>query len=216
MKSNALFPVLLCTLLSFCAPSFAQSVVIPILTNTGRGSLSGTTYRCDEMVQSINRLRHLGKDQAIEALKSDLKEHKDEIKIMCICRLLFQNTNGWKPIAGADMYREMVYTNVLDRFPLFPMALSEGVPFFIFRGYDIGGRLGESASEDLQLCEGFAIIPADLPEFNYQKAAIKLLQSEPFLKLYKIPDYAESDYTIDLMCEIIWQTDIIPKKQVNP
>ena len=147
---------------------------------------------------------------------SDLKEHDDQIKIMCICRLLFENTNGWKPIAGAEIYSGQVYTNLLERFPLFPMALSEGIPFFIYRGFNFTGCLAEDPGYDLQLCEGFAMIPADLPEFNYQKAAIKLLQSEPFLKLYKIPDYAESDYTVDLMCEIIWQTDIIPKKQVNP
>jgi hypothetical protein len=211
MKCKSLFPVLLCALLSFCAPAFAQSLVIPFLTNTATGSLTSTFYRCDEMVQSINRLRHLGKAQAIEVLKSDIQQHGDDMKIMCICRLLFVNTNGWKPVEGADFYREMVHTNILGQFPLFPMALSEGVPFFIFRGFDVDGRLAEEGADDLQLCEAFPMIPADLPEFNYhdyQKAALKLIRSEPFLKLYKVPDYTESDYTIGLIYEILWQTDM--------
>jgi len=210
---DVFYLTLFSALLLFCAPSFAEGVIIPILTNTA--SISATTYRCDEMVQSINKLRHLERDQALKILKSDLKENRDDVKIMCICRVLFINTNGWKPIAGAEMYKEMVHTNVLEQFPLFPMALSEGVPFFIFRGFDLGGRLAESGGEDLQLCESFEMIPADLPEFTYQKAALKLIRSEPFLKLYKIPDYTESDYTIDLTYEILWQTDIMKAKSAR-
>jgi len=110
------------------------------------------------------------------------------------------------------MYKEMVHTNVLEQFPLFPIAISEGVPFFVFRGFNLDGRLAESGGEDLQLCEGFEMIPADLPEFNYQKAGLKLIRSEPFLKLYKVPDYTESDYTIDLTYEILWQTYIMRAK----
>jgi hypothetical protein len=219
MKTTAIVRALLVALMSCCAPSFAQGPVIPILTNIGGGSISSTTYSCKEMVESINALRHLGKDQALKVLKSDLKENKDEIKTMCICRVLFTNTNGWKPIAGVDMYREMVHTNVLEQFPLFPMALIDGVPFFIYRGFNFDGRLAEGAGEDLQLCEGFALIPGDLPGGDYKKAAYKLLQSESFLKLYKVPNYADSVYTKDLMTEILWEagaTNVPPPAYTDP
>jgi hypothetical protein len=181
--------------------------------------LCSSTYRCEEWVQSINRLRQLGKARALEVLRADLEKHKEDIKIMCICRLLFENTNGWQPIAGANLYREEVNTNALVQFPLFPLALSDGVPFFIYRGYNFDGRLGESGAGDLEICKNFELIPADLPEGNYEKAANKLLRSQIFLNLYKEPDYVGSSYMRDLVVEVLWEagaTNVPPPPSIVP
>lgn len=208
MKNNMLIRGLTGILPLVFMSCFSQSVSIPILSNTAIGAISSTSYSCEEMVQSINRLRHLGKDQALKILKSDLKEHDDEIKIMCICRLLFENTNGWKPIAGAHQYSDEIDTNIIERFPLFPMALSDGVPFFIYRGYQINGRLAESAVEDLQLCEGFPMVPSDLPGSNYAKAAVNLIKSESFLKLYRISDNTDAYHLESLRTAILWEAGL--------
>ena len=201
MHTKVLFPALLVGLISFGTLSRAQDAVIPILTN--RLPLDSASYRCDEMIQSVNRLRRLGKEQALKTLTASLKDRENDVNVMCICRLLFVNTNGWKPIDGVDSYREMVYTNVLEYFPLFPMAMSDGVPFLIFQGFFLDGRLVEGSGDDLELCKGFPMIEADLSNTNYVSAAMKLLRSEPFLKLYKVPDYAEFDYTVNLVYDIL-------------
>ena len=117
MKGISFFFCLVVGWLALSLPSFAQDVVIPILTNNME--IDSLHYRCDAMVQSINRLRHLGKDQALKVLTADLKTNFNyDVKIMCICRLLFENPKGWKPIAGAEMYREMIDTNALEKFQM--------------------------------------------------------------------------------------------------
>jgi hypothetical protein len=68
------------------------------------------------------------------------------------------------------------------------MAVSNGVPFLLIRGYRAGGFTGDSPEKTVELCEGFSLIPADLSETGYEKAAQELIKSEIFRKLYSTPE----------------------------
>jgi hypothetical protein len=198
MVKTGLLHLFLGSTLFICAPSFAQDVVIPLLTNSV--SSSGHGYRCEQMVRSVNILRHLGKDQALRLLEADSHEHpQHDFDIMYICRLLFENPKGWRPIGGAAMYGALVHTNILDQFPLFPLTLSDGVPFYIFEGYNLGGRISESAYGCCKLCEGFPMIAADLSDANFETAARDLIKSEAFRKLYLDP--GESSKMADMVLD---------------
>ena len=102
-------------------------------------------YSCQAMVSAVNGLRHLGKDEALKVLREyysvKFNDHSTpesrEMTIICVCRLLFTPPeNGWK-IPWID-YKYMMDSPgyALDaklKFSLYPMALSDGVPFQLNR-----------------------------------------------------------------------------------
>jgi hypothetical protein len=151
-------------------------------------SIAGDYFECGQMIQVVNHLRKLGKDKSIAALRnflaSDAVQANDQVLI--ICRLLFVNLKGWKtPHLGKP--DTTINGDAVEKFPLFPIALSDRVPFILVDGYAGGGR-GSSAKECLNLCGGFALVKEDYPLTGYEKAARKLTQSEAFRQLYQKAD----------------------------
>ncbi len=107
-------------------------------------------------------------------------------KVLLVCRLLFFNSGGWRtPRLGHA--EPDVDLRVAERFPLFPMALSHGVPFLLVRGYASGGHSEDTPERCVELCETLSLITADLSEEGFQKAAPDLIESEAFQALYLDP-----------------------------
>jgi hypothetical protein len=153
---------------------------------------SGYKYRCDDMVRAVNHLRSLGKEKAIEVLDEYVTQPDPTgtENALYICRLLFVSTNGWKALSLGQV-APTINTNARARFPLFPVAITNGVPFFLVEGYRGGGR-GSSPIMCVESCKGLSLIPADLSGTNYDVAALALTQSREFLELYpKSPEREE-------------------------
>jgi hypothetical protein len=111
-------------------------------------SIDGDTYKCGEMVQVVNHLRKLGKERSIAALREYLltKPTNKKVfdnganeKVLFICRLLFVNPKGWHP-PGLGGPHPNINAQVAKQFPLFPIAISNGVPFLLIRGYELRSR----------------------------------------------------------------------------
>jgi hypothetical protein len=143
----------------------------------------GDHYVCDEMVRAVNQLRRLGKDKSLAALRDYLAKSREDDKVLVFCRLLFDNPMGWEPpVLGEPL--PGIDKKVMKQFPLFPIAVSEGVPFLVIQGYRGGGR-SESGAACIRLCEGLSVIKKDYSTSHYEKAARSLSQSESFRKLYE-------------------------------
>lgn len=150
-------------------------------THTG-----GADYRCDKWVETLNPLRQLGKEKCLAVLRAYFAEHHDHERILIVCRLLFVNPKGWDPppLGGLD---PPVEKEAKMKFPLFPIAVSEGVPIFIVWGYKSGGKIG-GGPECLKLCEQLDLIKDAYSTTGYEKAARSLTQSQDFLQLYSESD----------------------------
>ena len=161
------------------------------LMPTNLPPVSGYAYRCENMVQVVNALRHLGKDKALSRLRNHLRQSgtEEQSKILLICRALFVNPKGWDP-EGLGMPMPRVHPNVAAQFPSFPIAFSEGVPFLLTRGYNLDGR-AEVARISLELCQKFDLIRADLPLDGYDAAAHASIDSPTFRQLYQRPEDAK-------------------------
>jgi hypothetical protein len=152
-------------------------------------NISGYQYQTDAMVESINGLRRLGKDKALAVLRQYYDEVGDSgdpgqrKKLFLICRLLFVNPQGWKT-PGLGHPEPEINWDLHEQFPLFPLALSGGVPFVLVSGYIAGGYTSDTPDKCIELCRGFSLITSDLPTTNHLDAAIDLVQSEKFKRLY--------------------------------
>jgi hypothetical protein len=149
--------------------------------------IDGDTYECGQMIRVVNHLRRLGKDKSLATLREYLEKNDGEHpKVHVFCRLLFANPKGWRPpgLGGPD---PEVNAEVAKQFPLFPMAISNGVPFLVIRGYNLGG-VQESAWKSLKLCESLSLIEKDYPLAGYEQAAWDLLQTNSLRDLYKLTD----------------------------
>lgn len=177
-----MYIIIMGALLAICNPLFGESSNLEMVQKMPQPFIS-PDYSCDRVVQVVNHLRHSGKDQAIKALEMDLKENaSDNNKVVLICRLLFRNPSGWPlPLLGAPTPN--IGAKNMDQFPIFPWAISRGVPFLIIQGYVLDGR-GESAIKCLDLCRDLPMVPDDLADKNYEAAAQALIDSEEFKHIY--------------------------------
>ena len=148
--------------------------------------IDGHVFDSGAMVQVVNHLRQLGKEKSLAVLKDYLATSREDGKVLIICRLLFVNPNGWDHPGLGDPV-PAINPTVAKQFPLFPIAVSDRVPFLLLRGYRLEGR-GESAMPCLKLCEGLALVKEDYRLDEYEKSARALIQMEPFDKLYKMRD----------------------------
>ena len=159
-----------------------------------------SNYCCVDYVRVVNHLRHLGKFQALKVLEADRRESFDEeLKIHLICRMLFLNPAGWKPPRSGVPFPN-VGTGAMAKFPLFPLAISKGIPFVLIKGYELDGR-GESAAKCLELCHDFPVETRDLAENasqDYESAARALIKSDDFKWLY-IPQGAWSSMSKEIL-----------------
>src|SRR5438552_12590594 len=61
--------------------------------------IDGKLYRARDMVHTLNELRRLGKQKALESLSNYVKESSDQDRtdqVCIICRCLFVNPRGWE------------------------------------------------------------------------------------------------------------------------
>jgi len=112
------------------------------------------------LAQAANHYIGLGEVEAIKALKALEEDHSKAIdrgfhtneRIGWICRIVFQGTKG-KPL------RQPLYgglslpylTMPLERWPLYPVAESDGVFFVLSEGYMLAG-VAERASDYIDYC----------------------------------------------------------------
>ena len=185
MKIQHLIPILF--LAAFCTVS-AQ-------TNTSnldiikQAPAIDSDYHCRDMVRAVNYLRSVGKDKALAMLRDYCKENygsgKEDAKVNMICKLLFVNPKGWpRSILGMPVPR--VTTNGMVQFPIFPLALSDGVPFMLVSGYQGSGQF-DSPLMTLKMCDELSVITEDMPQTNYDSAAHSLVNSTNFSQLYVDP-----------------------------
>jgi hypothetical protein len=155
-------------------------------------SILGDTYQCGEMVDLVNHLRRIGKNRSLASLRKYLASGGEDDKVLVICRLLFVNPKGWDaPVLGKPV--PDISEDAAKKFPLFPIALSEGVPFLLVKGYSLKGQ-PESAAKCLQRCEGFVLVKEDYPSAGSEKAARALTKTESFRQLYDkndLPDMSD-------------------------
>jgi hypothetical protein len=148
--------------------------------------INGSSYRCGEMVHVVNHLRHLGKERALTVLRDYLASRGDHDKVHIICRLLFINPKGWEPPQlGAP--QPDINEAAADEFPLFPIALSERVPFILVDGYSLEGA-EELAFGCLDLCKRLEMIKEDYPTTGYELAAEALTRRGSFRQLFQKED----------------------------
>lgn len=149
-------------------------------------SLSGYSYRCESTVKLVNYLRGLGKEKALTILRDYVRrdpgvDHGE--RVVLLCRLLFVNPKGWSPPAlGGES--PAVRDGSERRFPLFPFAVTKGVPFYLLEGYNLAG-LPEPPEACLDACEKFSLVPDDMALTGYKEAALALVGSTDFQELYR-------------------------------
>ncbi len=155
---------------------------VQLILSKAPSILRSQTYRCRDMVEVVNHLRRLGKDKALTVLREYLEISGEDDRVLVICRLLFVNPKGWNP-PGLGEPSPPINWKVAKEFPLFPIALSDRVPFLLV-GYQLGG-MPEWAGRCLKLCEGLSLVEHDYPLSGYEKAARALIQTAAFRQLYQ-------------------------------
>jgi hypothetical protein len=140
-------------------------------------------YRFEPWVEAANHLKQLGKDDSLRILKAYFAKSPDHERIQLMCRLLFANPKGWDPPKFGAPGPDGIDVQAIKRFPLFPFAISDGVPFVVVGGYSSGGKIG-GGKQCLDLCENLSLIKEDYSTKNWENAAKTLIRSEAFLQLY--------------------------------
>jgi hypothetical protein len=127
----------------------------------------------------------MGKEKALEALTNYCKEKvlsgAEDKKVCMMCRLLFVNPKGWPTTSFGMPVPET--TNGWKLYPIFPLAVSDKVPFSLVRGYAGDGRF-ENPFDTIQECQQYSIVPEDLAITNYAAAASNLVGSAAFNELF--------------------------------
>ena len=180
---------LLVALLAFSSMELSAADELQILKDAP--PISASSYRAAHLIRAVNHLRTLGKEEAIRLLRNYAKQthHTHNEKIFLICRCLFKNPRGWnQPILGRPS--PLIVSENAKRFPLFPLAIKNGVPFLLVEGYELQGS-PELVDGCIQLCGHLPLISEDMPEINLKEAARQLVASKEFKELYAKPDRAE-------------------------
>src|SRR5215469_15800166 len=101
--------VLLCLLImlpSCAGPVTRNGNCLLAIDQLPGNSIYALTYRCNDMVQCVNTLRHAGKIESLQALQEYTRNHprgnyplQDE-KLIDLCNILFINPEGWARLGG--------------------------------------------------------------------------------------------------------------------
>jgi hypothetical protein len=134
----------------------------------------------------------VGKEKAISLLSDYLKSgdpwekgvHQRNVAL--ICRLLFVAPGGgWELPKLGNPFGNSKEQPDTSHFPIFPLAIVDGVPFFVIMGYSgTGGSI--EGTRSLARCTELRIIDTDFVEVdgNFLKAARKLVADEFFQPLH--------------------------------
>jgi hypothetical protein len=182
--------IIFCSISLHLSYAFAEDALDVVLAKTPM--MLGEQYCCGSMVQTINSLRHAGPKEAISKLRAyceggNAYSSGRSEQVLILCRLLFVNPNGWKTprLGHADPDVDFAIT---DKLPYFPIVLSDGVPFFVIKGYQSGGYSGDTAEKCLELCAQYQMLTNDMSISNCTSAARHLVESNEFGEIYKDKD----------------------------
>jgi hypothetical protein len=168
-------------LVAGCARAVASRA--PILSATE--NFWGGDFHSDEFVRTVNGLRALGKEGALEALdhySSYVLDRQRSMDIALVCKTLFVKPRGWETV---EMLRDR--PDLLRLLPSYPVVVWQGVPLLLTKnvGYGAGMRSGKSYIEE---CRRYEMIGADLPQYDKNQAAEasrSLTASALFASLFK-------------------------------
>jgi hypothetical protein len=149
-------------------------------------SITASTYACGKMILTVNHFRRLGKDKSIAILRDYITNGGDNCRVHIICRLLFDNPTGWAPPLLGEPSPN-IKNAVAKRFPMFPIAIWNGVPFLLVHGYNLEG-MEESALDCLRVCQELSLVKQDYPATGFEQAAQEFVQSRSFRDLYSEKD----------------------------
>jgi hypothetical protein len=107
-------------------------------------------YSIKTTLDTAYQLQELGETKAIAKLKSWAKGNPDDLRTIVMCRMLFKGKQAplRRPYLGEALF--FGGTTYAD-WSLEPIAIFEGVPVLITRGYLLGGE-AESAEAYLSYC----------------------------------------------------------------
>jgi hypothetical protein len=120
-------------------------------------------YRVDPYIRAAVALQSLDRETAISRLHDMAQDPHSMLSVIILCRMLFTWRHGSvyafrAPYLGVPSF----VSGTEDDWPLWPIALVDGVPFTIVWGYTIGG-LPESDESYLHYCEA----NCDWTDFKY-------------------------------------------------
>jgi hypothetical protein len=147
-----------------------------------------TQFRSAAYVETVNSLRRVGKEQALKLLRERLAiepaSSERHLKVALVCRLLFQAPKGgWKPPELGQPFPD-ISAQGSTAFPLFPLAISNGVPFMLVGAYTSVG-VSFAGEATLRICETLPMITKDLATSGYLQAAQELVESRNFKAIYE-------------------------------
>jgi hypothetical protein len=129
-------------------------------------------YEPNKLVVTVNTLRAMGREGALEILRmyfaSDPMDLRKDEDIQIICRFLFVRPGGWEPPTLGDPF-PYASPNGADRFPCFPVAASNGIPFLLASGFMVGGG-GPQSWATLVDCQHLPLIDHDMEVCNRNRA----------------------------------------------
>lgn len=171
---------------------------------------NGYRFRCGALAIVVNHLRCAGKDEAIRLLAEfdEVTDGRFNNELILICRCMFENLNSWKPICFGEPVPK-VNSEAVKKFPDFPLAFSDGIPFLLVRGYNLAGK-GDNLSEYLVHCKQLHFRESDLPTSGYKEATLHLIERKEFQQLY------ESAATTEEMIELIQKQAITVEQSLIP
>lgn len=109
-------------------------------------------FRCDDFLKASIHLQSLGKDEALKLLH---EEAKHEVffgyDVHILCRMLFC-ARPKQDFRGPGLGQPSLIAGEYQDWPLAPIAIVDGVPFFITYGYHLAG-MPESSEKYLSYCE---------------------------------------------------------------
>ena len=147
-----LFLVVFCTVSAQTnnPPSLGQS---RIASSFDMNPISAHQFKVDDYIRAAISLQAMGRDAACQALLASAKTNAPrDYRYFVLCRMLFtqRGTNVFQvPFRGGCVY----YIGGAGDWPLDPIALVDGVPFFLTGscGYS-GSRSAETVESYLNYC----------------------------------------------------------------
>jgi hypothetical protein len=111
----------------------------------------GKDYRIEPYLVVANGLQKLGQVNAVARLRQWAKGHQAEDQIIILTRMLFEKKEGGEirgpRLGGAELLGGTTY----DDWPALPIAIYQGIPILITRGFFLAG-VPEQSEDYLEEC----------------------------------------------------------------
>lgn len=109
------------------------------------------SFRCDDFLKAAIHLQSLGKDEALKLLDEEAKQNSTSYDVPILCRMLFcarPKQDFHRPSLGGSQ----IIAGEYEDWPLEPITIVDGVPFFIIYSYHLAG-MPVSAEGYLSYCK---------------------------------------------------------------